>query len=168
MKKEITYEKGKQEELSEIFDVFECAISEMISLKIYQWDEIYPDIDVVKTDLNSGQLYVGKVEDKVAVVFVLSREWDDEYKNGTWDDAGGEFMVVHRLCVKPTYQHQGIARRTMEYIEQTLRDKNITSIRLDAFTENPYALRLYKSLDYKVAGKANWRKGMFYLMEKKI
>ncbi|MBD5427537.1 MAG: hypothetical protein HDR38_08340 [Treponema sp.] len=42
----------------------------------------------------------------------------------------------------------------------------IHTIRLDAFSENPYALRLYEHMGYVKVGTADWRKGMFYLMEK--
>lgn len=38
--------------------------------------------------------------------------------------------------------------------------------RLDAFTENPFALKLYDNLGYSRVGYADWRKGRFYLMEK--
>ncbi|MBB3185929.1 GNAT family N-acetyltransferase [Microbacter margulisiae] len=166
--KAIRYEKGKLEELPVIFDLFTQAIREMLSSKIYQWDEIYPAMDVLTTDLQNGELYVGKIEGAIAVVFVVNQEYDEEYNNGKWNDTGGGFRIVHRLCVHPAYQHQGLARRTMEYIEQTLHKQEITSIRLDAFSENPFALRLYNSLDYKKVGLAKWRKGVFYLMEKMI
>lgn len=166
--KAIRYEKGRLEELPVIFDLFMQAIREMLSNKIYQWDEIYPTMDVLTTDLHNGELYVGKIDGVIAVVFVVNQEYDEEYNNGKWNDTGGDFRIVHRLCVHPDYQHRGLARRTMEYIEQTLHKQEITSIRLDAFSENPFALRLYNSLEYKKVGQANWRKGLFYLMEKMI
>lgn len=54
----------------------------------------------------------------------------------------------------------------MKYIESKLRNEGIKSIRLDAFTKNPYAIKLYKNLGYNIAGIAEWRMGKFYLMEK--
>jgi predicted GNAT family acetyltransferase len=39
---------------------------------------------------------------------------------------------------------------------------------LDAFSLNPFALRLYEKIGYVRVGEANWRKGLFYLYEKKI
>ncbi len=49
-----------------------------------------------------------------------------------------------------------------------LRDRGIESVRLDAFSLNPYALRMYEGLGYKKVGEANWRKGLFYLFEKNL
>lgn len=43
----------------------------------------------------------------------------------------------------------------MEHIETELSLKGIEAIRLDAFKDNPYALKLYKNLGYKKVGYAD-------------
>lgn len=53
-------------------------------------------------------------------------------------------------------------------VESMAMKNGIKAIRLDAFTENPIALRLYEKLGYNIAGYADWRKGRFALMEKKL
>lgn len=57
---------------------------------------------------------------------------------------------------------------TMQYIEDEIHQSNVEAIRLDAFTENPHALKLYHDLEFNIVGHADWRKGRFYLMEKYI
>ena len=52
--------------------------------------------------------------------------------------------------------------------ESIAKNNGIKAIRLDAFTENPVALSLYEKLGYSIAGYADWRKGRFALMEKKL
>lgn len=54
------------------------------------------------------------------------------------------------------------------HIENNLREQGVSSIRLDAFTQNPYALKMYQSIVYHITGEVNFRKGRFYLMEKEI
>ena len=56
----------------------------------------------------------------------------------------------------------------MQYIEKAAKDVGIKSLRLDVLSSNPYAVKLYKKLNYTIAGIAEYRKGKFYLMEKKI
>jgi ribosomal protein S18 acetylase RimI-like enzyme len=56
----------------------------------------------------------------------------------------------------------------MLYIEDYLKSKNINSIRLDAFSKNLIALRLYNKLGFKKVGEVNFRKGLFILFEKVI
>ena len=45
---------------------------------------------------------------------------------------------------------------------------SFSSIRLDVFTKNPRAVKLYENAGYSYAGDAYFRKGKFLLMEKLI
>lgn len=105
---------------------------------------------------------------EIVAVYVLNQECDEEYQNGNWNYPNARYYIIHRLCVNPKFQNQGIARQVMQHIEKELQNKGIESIRLDAFTENPYSLKLYQSLGYAITGHADWRKGRFYLMEKSL
>lgn len=96
----------------------------------------------------------------------MNQDCDEQYRNGNWKHVGEPYYVVHRMCVHPAFQNQGIARRTLLHIEEQLAGWGIHAIRLDAFSENPYALRLYEHMGYDKVGCADWRKGRFYLMEK--
>lgn len=135
---------------------------------IHQWDEIYPDNDILKEDITKNQMYIGKTDNKIAVCFVLSKECDEEYKNGCWKYPDSRFNVIHRLCVNPLFQNQGIAAKTLEYIENLSKSEGYDSIRLDCFTQNPYSRKLYDKAGYSITGYADWRKGRFELREKKL
>jgi ribosomal protein S18 acetylase RimI-like enzyme len=56
----------------------------------------------------------------------------------------------------------------MKYAEDTLRSEGIEAVRLDAFSQNPAALRLYEKRGYEKVGEVTFRKGRFYLFEKKL
>ena len=135
---------------------------------IHQWDEIYPDKAILEEDISKNQMYIGKIENKIAVCFVLSEECDEEYKNGKWLNPNTKFNVIHRLCVNPDFQNQGIATKTMKYIEDLSKSQGYEEIRLDCFTQNPYSQKLYNKAGYFITGYANWRKGRFELREKKL
>ena len=135
---------------------------------IHQWDEIYPDKAILEEDINKNLMYIGKIDNSIAVCFVLSEECDEEYKNGAWKYPDARFNVIHRLCVNPEFQNKGIATETMKYIENICKSEGYDSIRLDCFTENPYSRKLYDKAGYSVVGYADWRKGRFELREKKI
>lgn len=164
----ISYQKARLDNVSEIMDLIKSAVCNMEQFGIYQWDELYPTKEDIINDINDNELYIGKVEDKIVVIYVINKSCDVEYNNGDWQYPNAEYRIIHRLCVQPDFQQQDIAKMTMQYIEDELRQQNINAIRLDAFTENPYALKLYKNLGYSIVGNADWRKGRFYLMEKYI
>jgi GNAT superfamily N-acetyltransferase len=157
--------------LSVAFDQFEFVVSlyksaaqKMEAENIFQWDDLYPSEDILKADIAEGQMFAGVLPEIVSL-FTLNQECDAEYADAAWED-GNEFMVLHRLCVQADRQGEGIGTRTMRAIEEMLKDKGIRSLRLDAFSQNPRALNLYRSLGYKKTGEAQWRKGLFFLFEK--
>lgn len=162
----LSYRKGTKDDLNAIDILVADAIKQMENQGIMQWDEIYPTHEVFTQDIEAGNLYVGCDEGKLAVVYVLNQESDEAYKTGNWKDESKPFHIIHRLCVNPNYQHQGIAGRTMAQIEADTKESGLEAIRLDVFTQNPYALRLYDRCGYQTVGKVRWRKGEFYLMEK--
>ena len=156
------------DDLDAVFRVFCEAIAEMERNGISQWDERYPDRAIVAEDISKNELFVGTLDGEIASVFVLNSQCEEEYENGDWQYPNATYCVIHRLCVNPKYQNQGIGSRTMRHIEAELKAVSIDCVRLDAFTLNPYALRMYDKLGYVRVGTAEWRKGRFWLMEKKL
>lgn len=168
MNKDLTLRKADHNDLDAVADLFTKAIQTMNDKGIHQWDDIYPSKDILEQDIADGTMYLALIEDRIVSVFVLNRKYDSEYDDGAWEYKDASFYVVHRLCVNPELQGKGIGKRTMLLIEDILREKGIETIRLDAFSQNPVAVRMYESLGYKKTGEAHWRKGLFYLYEKKL
>lgn len=164
----IEYRLANLDDLNEIITLAHDSIVTMEKNSIFQWDEVYPAREDFAKDIKQESLYVGLCKGKIAVIFALNQKSDEAYKNGKWLYPNREYYVIHRLCVNPLFQNKGVGKQTMQFIEKKLRDINIQAIRLDVFSQNPYALSLYKNLGYSQVGCADWRKGRFYLMEKYI
>lgn len=162
----INYRLGTLEDLNEIKNLIHQAILQMENKGIHQWDEIYPTQEDFINDIEAEQLYIGLNQEKMAVIYVLNQECDEDYKKGKWKDKEKPFYVIHRLCVNPLFQNKGIAKITMKHIEKEVADRWAKAIRLDVFSENPYALKLYGNFGYNRVGTVKWRKGKFFLMEK--
>ena len=162
------FRKAQMCDLTEVMALFRAATLAMRAVGIDQWDEIYPSADVVREDIGRAQMHIGLESGKIAVVFVLEPCHEGEYEPASWRYVEPEFTVLHRLCVHPDFQGQGIARQAMDYLEQAVLKSGISAIRLDAFPQNPAAIRLYESRGYKKAGEVTFRKGLFYLYEKQL
>ena len=167
-KETLTFKRAVSADLPEVLALFQAATKRMDEQGIPQWDEVYPNREVLGCDISRGELTVCRVDGKIVCVFVLSERYDEEYVQGSWRFPGSRFYVLHRLCVHPAFQNRRIAARSMDYIEETLKGEGVESVRLDAFSLNPYALRLYESRGYEKAGEVNFRKGLFFLYEKKL
>jgi GNAT superfamily N-acetyltransferase len=156
------------EDLPELLALYRAAIARMDEQNIPQWDEIYPSAEVLLADVSSGQMQVGRVNGTIAVAFLLEECSEEDYEDAEWRYCDPRFIVLHRLCVHPAFQGKGVARRTMDFLEQAVLDRGLRAIRLDAFSLNPSALRLYESRGYEKAGEIRFRKGLFYLYEKRL
>jgi ribosomal protein S18 acetylase RimI-like enzyme len=168
MNTEISIRLANIYDLENICMLFEKAIRSMNENKIPQWDELYPNQEIISEDIGNTQMYLGEIENQIVCAFVINQQYDEQYKDGDWKYQGSSFSVIHRLCVNPQFQRQGIGTKTMQIIEDMLKNSGIKAIKLDAFSQNPHALRMYEKLGYLKIGEANWRKGLFYLYEKLI
>ena len=63
---------------------------------------------------------------------------------------------------------RGIARALMTFLESHAASSGYSSIRLDAFTQNPRAVRFYDRCEYRRAGQVRFRKGDFTCSEKEL
>lgn len=165
---EIKYRIAELSDLAELLEMFSSAVESMEKNNIFQWDEIYPDEATLRYDVLKQQLYVGVAENQLAVAFVLNNECDEAYNNAEWEYKNCSYKVLHRFCVNPIFQNRGLGSLAMRTVEITAKNLGSECIRLDAFVHNPLALRMYEKLNYKIVGYANFRKGKFYLMEKKL
>lgn len=160
--------KAEHEDLNTITDIFRNAINNMNDYNIYQWDNLYPTKTILEQDILRKQMYVGIKDDVIVSTVVVNNEFDEQYKDGNWKYNNERFSIIHRLCVNTIYQNQGIGENTMLIIEELLQNEGTQCIRLDAFSQNPYALKMYHKLGYQKVGETIWRKGLFYLFEKKL
>lgn len=160
------FRKATADDIEEICRLVQHAITVMDENSIPQWDDVYPTREDFLNDIHSGTLYAGTLDGTISVIFALNKCQDEAYFSADWSYRGERFCVLHRLCVNPQFQNQGVAKKALIYIEEKLLREGIESIRLDVFTKNPFALRLYEKAGYHQTGTADWRKGKFILMEK--
>ncbi len=157
-----------EEDFILILSIFKRAIAHMNLQGIYQWDEIYPDDSILRSDLERQEMYVMTSENRIVSAVVVNEEQDPQYGTADWNHRAGKIAVMHRLCVDPDHQHHGMGKETIRSVEKMLLDKGYSSIRLDAFSQNESALKMYKGLGYIQIGDITFRKGLFHLFEKRL
>ncbi len=111
-----------------ILTIIQDAVADMESKGIYQWDDIYPNEETINSDLSNDHLYVYIDNESVKGIMVLNEHQDKEYESICWKYNSGCQMVVHRLCVDPRFQGQGIARQLMAYAEEYGKESQYGSI----------------------------------------
>lgn len=164
----IQYRLAEQSDVDRVAALASQAAIRMSEQGIGQWDTLYPIREDFQQDILMGQLTVGVAEGKIVVFYTVNEECDPEYQEAKWKKPEKPHCILHRLCVNPHFQHQGIARQAMEHIQRQAVEKGYQAIRLDVFSKNPHTLKLYLGCGFEKVGSVRWRKGVFYLMEKYI
>lgn len=162
--------RAEKQDLRDIINIIFKCIEFMENQRIYQWDEFYPNSDILENDIdNKGGYIVKQGRESVAYV-AIDQEQPPEYTEINWFTNGRKVLVIHRLAVHPEFQQKGIAKQILKFIENFAKKNDYSCIRLDAYSENIKALKLYEGLAYKKVGQLYFprREFPFYCYEKNI
>ena len=164
---QIHYRFAQPQDLDEVIALVRHVIRHMNEAGLHQWDlSIYPTKDDLCRDIAKGEMRVGCINGRIAVIYVLNAEQDEAYRTAAWQYPGKAFRVLHRLCVHPDFQNMGLARTTLAHMQQELLSMGIDVLRLDVFTKNPHAQRLYTNAGFHPTGSITEPIGDFIIMEK--
>ena len=158
------------EDLDAIMELVKRAVEGMQNEGLRQWNETYPNRQIISGDIASGTLFPIIIDGEIAGIIVLNESQSPEYGELKWEDTGGRYLVIHRLCIHPGLRRQGLAKQLMQFAEEYAGTKGYSSIRTDTFQENHKILAMLGSLGYEPRGKVSFgkRSGFFHCFEKRI
>jgi len=144
------------------------CIRHMENKGIFQWNDHYPTLKIIASDIESGSMYVLKNGGDLLGMIAINEEQSPEYGQLNWRVRSGKVLVIHRLAIDPKWQKQGIGRQLMDFAENYALENGYASIRLDAYSGNPRALQLYERRGYQKAGQLVFplRELPFFVYEK--
>ena len=161
---------AKISDIESIMNMYNSCVRGMINEGINQWDNEYPNRDIIKNDIKAETYYVSLLKNKVIAGVNIDQKQDNQYLDVKWKDKTNSFLVVHRLAVSKNWWGKGIGKLLMLYAEDLVIQKKLKSIRLDTYSENPLAISFYKKLGYEELGAINLKpnKKEYYCFEKII
>jgi ribosomal protein S18 acetylase RimI-like enzyme len=161
--------KGQPADIPEIMALISAAVKAMHARGLYQWNDEYPNREIITGDVAAGTLYKINNGKTLAGVVVLNEESVPHYASLKWATDDPHPLIVHRLCIHPDFQGRGLAKKLMSFAEEYALKQGYRNIRLDTSTVNQTALGLYDRLGYRRVGIISFRPGfMFQCFEKGI
>ena len=145
-------QRAKLSQIEEILAITKACGNKMNDDGIFQWNQGYPNLEVLRNDISSGELYIYILEKNIVGCIVISTKMDEEYQDISWDTPTSNHYYIHRLAVHPNCQGKGIARNLMDFAEHLALENNKVSIRLDTFSQNSRNQRFYETRGYKRLG----------------
>lgn len=144
--------------LDAVFKIYRGCAKYHAEKGFFQWDENYPTVEIVKTDINNGQLF-GLFDNQICMgVIALTHDEPSEYSQLHWSDSRGKYIIVHRLCIDINQMRKGYAKLIMDFSEKWAIENGYSSIRLDTFSPNKGAVSFYSNLGYTFKGEVFFEK----------
>ena len=157
-----------REAVEEVLALARSCTEHMAGRGIPQWDDVYPDRGSFERDVRDDGALLARQHGEVVAYLALDRLQDPEYAQVDWHLDDAPIAVVHRLMVSPARQGRGLGHWCMAAAEQRAAQAGCATMRLDAFTGNTRAMRLYERLGYRAAGVVRFRTGEFTCFEKAL
>jgi ribosomal protein S18 acetylase RimI-like enzyme len=145
--------KAQAEDTGEIMELIAKCVQAMQAGGSDQWDDSYPNREIIGRDIERGTLYTYIADEAIAGIIVLDELQNEMYREIEWSQEQGRHLIMHRLAVHPEVQGKGIARKLIAFSEEHARREGYSSIRLDTYSKNTRALALYPSLGYERRGE---------------
>lgn len=141
-----------------IWQILSDAIARRKADGSNQWQDGYPNLSVVKSDIENGYGFV-ITEDQTLVGYcaiMINDEPAYAEIEGKWL-TDGDFIVYHRVAVSEQYLGKGIARVMLGFIDEFALSKRIFSVRADTNFDNAAMLALFEKTGYKYCGEVYFR-----------
>jgi ribosomal protein S18 acetylase RimI-like enzyme len=157
-------------DLEKILAIYQRCKARLEAEGINQWYEGYPNMTVLRGDVDAGELFKYVIDGGIVAMIVLTEKQEKEYETVKWRQPEAKSLVVKRLAVEPDFQNRGIATELMKFAEDYAVRNGYTSIRLDAYSGNKAALDFYINRDYHEVGEVFFpkRKLSFKCFEKEL
>ena len=144
---------GAEHELDALEKLLDRVKAALEARGIHQWTAEYPNRAFLAAALADGTLHVLDTGGSIVGLVVLDEWQSPEWAAIPWEHAAETALVIHALMVDPAQQGHGYGAALVEGCERRAAAQGYRSIRLDAFTGNTAALRLYEERGYQYRGE---------------
>ena len=151
----------RQAELSEIAPIWEIlqqAIQRRKEDGSNQWQDGYPNLDVIHKDIQKGEGFVLVDGEKIIGYSAVLINDEPAYAGieGKWL-TNDDFVVIHRVALSENYLGKGLAKKIIGYVEDFAIQNNIYSIKADTNFDNIPMMKIFENLGYTYCGEVYFR-----------
>lgn len=145
--------RAQAEEYQEVSDFYDALIDGLAGSPFDAgWKKgIYPDPAFLKASIAQGNLYLGRINGRIAAAMVLNHQWNEGYDAIKWPTKASRqnITVIHALGVHPDFAHQGLATQMVIFAIAAARESHQKVIRLDVLKGNVPAEKLYAAAGFQ-------------------
>lgn len=118
-----------------------------------QWTDCYPNIEIIKQDIQTQKGYVIKIENRIAGYMCIDFDGEPAYNNiqGKWNTKE-PYAVVHRMAFSKEFRGMGLSEIAFALIEKLCLSKGIRNIRVDTDLSNQRMQHIFEKCGFSKCG----------------
>lgn len=150
----MTLRKGQKKDIDQILLIIDEAKEALKSMGIDQWQNGYPNREIIENDIDSSEAYVLEEEGQIKAYGILTFDGEDSYNNiydGEWLSQE-IYGTIHRIAVKSSEKGRGISHKFLESMEKKCIEKEIKSIKIDTHRDNKIMQNMLAKNNYTYCG----------------
>lgn len=152
------FRRAAWDDVPAVWNILQDAIIRRKADGSQQWQDGYPNVDIVKRDIDLGEGYV-LTENKTIVGYtavIINNEPAYENIVGRWL-SNGDFVVVHRVAVAQNHLGKALSQTLLKFVEEFAIANNIYSIKADTNFDNYPMMKIFDKMGYLYCGEVYFR-----------
>lgn len=150
--------KATTAEIPQIWDILQQAIARRKEDGSNQWQDGYPNPEVIKNDIDKNAGFVLTEGETIIGYTALLISDEPEYDKivGKWL-TNNDFVVFHRVAISEDHLGKGLATKLVGFIEDFAISNKIYSIKADTNFDNFAMMKVFEKLGYVYCGEVYFR-----------
>lgn len=136
----LTLRSTRESDLPAVMQIIAAAQTDFCERGIDQWQNGYPNEQVIRGDMARGESYVAMRGEQVVATVMITFEPDPNYVtiyDGAWLVTEPRlYVTIHRIAVAIAERGQGIAEWIVEQTERMCRQRGADNLRIDTHRDN--------------------------------
>lgn len=142
------------DDINNVMKIINDAKEYFKEMNINQWQDGYPNEEVIKNDIINNNSYVLEKDGDIIATTMFAVEKDKTYDNiydGKWINEG-EYAVIHRIAVDNKLKGLKLGAEIINNAVEVCKDKGIKSIKIDTHKDNISMQRFLKNNGFQYCG----------------
>lgn len=144
-------------DIDDIMPILEEARQTIASLGIDQWQDGYPNREVISEDVRLERSYVLVKDGAIIGTFALIEDGEplyDKIENGHWisGDDSRDYNAVHRVAIAVSARGSGAASKMLEFVFDMTKISKKGSVRIDTHEGNLVMRRMLEKNGFTPCG----------------
>jgi len=152
------FRKAEIGEIGEIWTILQHAIARRKNEGSNQWQDGYPNLEVIKKDIEKEYAYVLTEAENIIGYFAVVVNYEPEYSKieGKWL-TNSDFVVIHRLALSENYLGKNLSKMMIEFVEDLAKINDIYSIKVDTNHDNFAMMKIFEKSGFSFCGIVHFR-----------